>query len=92
MLIVRREEAKRKAKKNGEHLYDSHYGQQDQYDPNYGPPQQVRGCTFPQKWISTDLTRHGSKSGSTIQRSRPKLRSKPILNFPPSCEYVVLSR
>ncbi|KAI1322525.1 hypothetical protein F5Y16DRAFT_38771 [Xylariaceae sp. FL0255] len=32
--FIDREEAKRHARKNAEQLYDQHYGDQDQYDPN----------------------------------------------------------
>ncbi|KAF7192931.1 hypothetical protein HII31_05742 [Pseudocercospora fuligena] len=38
-----REKAKHEAKKRSEQLYDQHYGQDDQYDPNNrGPPQDLR--------------------------------------------------
>ncbi|CEJ89554.1 Putative CipC protein [[Torrubiella] hemipterigena] len=36
--FIDREEAKRQAKKNAEEMYDSHYGNQDQYDPNQAAP------------------------------------------------------
>ncbi|KAK0356759.1 hypothetical protein LTR91_007605 [Friedmanniomyces endolithicus] len=40
---IDRERAKRQASENTSQMYDQHYGQQDQYDPNqYGPPQQLR--------------------------------------------------
>jgi hypothetical protein len=32
--FIHREEAKHQAKKRSEELYDQHYGQDDQYDPN----------------------------------------------------------
>jgi hypothetical protein len=36
--FIDRERAKHAAKKNAEHMYDEHYGDQDQYDPNSQPP------------------------------------------------------
>ncbi|KAJ9629283.1 hypothetical protein H2203_001653 [Taxawa tesnikishii (nom. ined.)] len=41
--FVDREKAKREAKRNAENMYDEHYGQYDQYDPNqYGPPDRIQ--------------------------------------------------
>lgn len=40
-----REKAKHQAKENAQNMYDQHYGNNDQYDPNYGPPQH-----FQQQW------------------------------------------
>ncbi|GAB7342972.1 hypothetical protein MBLNU457_g1074t1 [Dothideomycetes sp. NU457] len=38
-----REKAKHQAKRNAEQMYDQHYGDYDQYDPNqYGPPQHIQ--------------------------------------------------
>lgn len=40
---VDRERTKHEAKKRAENLYDQHYGQYDQYDPNQQqPPQQMQ--------------------------------------------------
>lgn len=36
--FIDREEAKRKAQRNVEEMYDSHYGNQEQYDPNQSAP------------------------------------------------------
>ena len=33
--------AHHQAKERSKELYDQHYGNNDQYDPNYGPPQQL---------------------------------------------------
>ena len=33
--------AHHQAKERSRELYDQHYGNNDQYDPNYGPPQQL---------------------------------------------------
>lgn len=39
---IDREKAKRQARQQSEELYDQHYGQYDQYDPNQqGPPQHL---------------------------------------------------
>ncbi|KAE9364892.1 hypothetical protein N431DRAFT_355254 [Stipitochalara longipes BDJ] len=44
MDFIDREKAKHHAKENVENLYDQHYGDQDQYDPNnQGPPPQLDG-------------------------------------------------
>lgn len=40
MDFVDREEAKHKAKKNAENMYNDHYGGQDQYNPNQMQPHQ----------------------------------------------------
>lgn len=43
MDFADRERAKHQAKRNSEELYDQHYGQYDQYDPNQmGPPEHVQ--------------------------------------------------
>lgn len=40
---IDREKAKRQARERSEELYDSHYGDQDQYDPNQQePPRHVK--------------------------------------------------
>ncbi|KAK4501723.1 hypothetical protein PRZ48_007532 [Zasmidium cellare] len=39
---IDREKAKHEAKRRSEELYDQHYGGQDQYDPNQGPPQHIQ--------------------------------------------------
>ena len=40
---IDRDRTKRQARENAEQMYDQHYGQYDQYDPNqYGPPQQFQ--------------------------------------------------
>lgn len=40
---IDRERAKRDARQNAEQMYDDHYGQQDQYDPNsQQPPERLR--------------------------------------------------
>ncbi|KAI5365087.1 hypothetical protein Slin15195_G046240 [Septoria linicola] len=40
---IDREKAKRQAQKNAEDMYDQHYGDQDQYDPNQQePPRHLR--------------------------------------------------
>ncbi|KAF2153413.1 hypothetical protein K461DRAFT_278224 [Myriangium duriaei CBS 260.36] len=40
---VDREKAKRHARQNAEQMYDDHYGQYDQYDPNQQqPPRHIR--------------------------------------------------
>jgi hypothetical protein len=40
--FIDRERAKHDAKRNAEHMYDEHYGQYDQYDPNQAPPQRLQ--------------------------------------------------
>jgi len=35
---IDRERAKHEAKKNAEHMYDEHYGNQENYDPNRQQP------------------------------------------------------
>lgn len=35
---IDREKAKREAKKNAEHMYDQHYGNEDNYNPNRQRP------------------------------------------------------
>lgn len=42
MDYVDREKAKRHARENAENMYDQHYGQDDQYDPNREPPRHIR--------------------------------------------------
>lgn len=39
---IDRERAQHEAKKRAEGMYDSHYGQQDGYNPEYDAPQQFR--------------------------------------------------
>ncbi|KAF4303834.1 putative antibiotic response protein [Botryosphaeria dothidea] len=39
--FVDRERAKHQAKKNAERMYDDHYGDKDQYDPNYDAPDRI---------------------------------------------------
>jgi hypothetical protein len=46
-VLICSEKAKRHASQNAGQLYDSHYGGQDQYDPNYQPPREVQDCTSP---------------------------------------------
>ena len=36
-----REKAKHEARRNAEHMYDEHYGGQDQYDPNQQAPDRL---------------------------------------------------
>lgn len=43
MDYVDKERAKHRARENAEQMYDQHYGQYDQYDPNQmGPPRHIR--------------------------------------------------
>jgi hypothetical protein len=39
---IDRERAKREARNRSEELYDQHYGNNDQYDPNQEPPRHVK--------------------------------------------------
>lgn len=39
---IDRERAQHEAKQRAEEMYDSHYGGQDGYDPNYGSPEHFR--------------------------------------------------
>ena len=46
-----RERAKHEAKKNVENMYDQHYGDQDQYDPNQqGPPERLQQQFGQDRW------------------------------------------
>lgn len=40
--FVDRERAKRQARENTERMYDEHYGQHDQYDPNREAPERLQ--------------------------------------------------
>ena len=42
MDFVDKEKAQHQAKKNAENMYDDHYGQYDQYDPQQGPPERLQ--------------------------------------------------
>jgi hypothetical protein len=46
-----RERAKHESKKRAEHLYDEHYGDQNEYDPNnQAPPERLRHEFGQDRW------------------------------------------
>lgn len=48
--FIDREQAKRHARESAEQMYDDHYGQQDQYDPNQQQPHDRIRREFGDRW------------------------------------------
>ncbi|TID22889.1 signal transduction protein [Venturia nashicola] len=72
---IDRERAKHEAKKNAEHMYDQHYGNEDNYDPNRQRPNERLQREYGKKKVSA-VSRALKNVNNTSTGPRPK-RSTP---------------
>ena len=90
---IDRERAKRDAQQNAEQLYDSHYGGQDQYDPNMDPPQNIQdqfgGPTLIDRCGQRRTTRLADPRQTAVStvtgRQSVLLRIRPQVSLLPLC-------